>query len=154
MRKTKLLAMVCAAVMLTACGNAESSLRSANSTSEKPESASSAVSTVSAESEDISYAAMIPDIPSSFPNGKLNVIDSDGGDGYCVQVTGCTDDEYQKYVKGCKSKGFSDDPNAIDNSDYGHVEGYSADGKYYVSLQFFKDKGELTVTCAKRRSAN
>lgn len=139
MKKASIIAIVCIATLLAGCGKSES-----GGTSQ-----SVSISEVSAVS-DISYVAMLPSIEDSFPDGKVNVIISDGGSDYCVQVTGYKDGEYEKYVEGCKAKGFADVLCDIYEDSNNSFEAYTEDGKYYVSLQLLKDERQvLTISCGK-----
>lgn len=144
MRKTSLLAVGCAIALLSGCGNTE----------ETPNVSASAVNSESPES-DISYVAMLPSVEETFPDGEVTVIDGDGGSGYCVQVTGYKDGEYDKYVEGCKSKGFTDVRFDINEDSNSSFEARTEDGKYYVSLQLLKDERQvLTITCGTRKTTS
>lgn len=149
MKKVGILAFVCAAALLSGCGNGEGSQK------EQSAQSPSASATDSESSEgDVSYVAMLPSIEETFPDGEVTVIDSDGGSGYCVQVTGYKDGEYDKYIAGCKSKGFTDVRFDINEDSNSSFEARTEDGKYYVSLQLLKDERQvLTITCGTRKTS-
>lgn len=141
MKKVVLIAMMCAAALLSGC--------------EKSETGGTSVPTSSTATGDISYAAMLPSIEDTFPDGRVDVIISDGGSSYCVQVTGYKDGEYEKYVEGCKAKGFTDVRFDINESNNSSFEARTEDGKYYVSLQLLKDERQvLTITCGARTNSS
>ncbi|MCC8192223.1 MAG: hypothetical protein LIO41_04195 [Ruminococcus sp.] len=98
------------------------------------------------QTDDISYAKMIPD-NSIFENGEFNIIDQDGGEMYCFSVSNYTDDEYSEYVSQCKEMGFTD----ISYEYEAYFGSYSTDGEYWVQLSKESD-GTLTIICNKSKN--
>ncbi len=154
------LASFAAICLLTGCGEDEKSTPISQQSQVFQNSGSSGISSENNPSEpvltdDISYAAMLPDPSAIFPNGKITIIDDDGGSAYTFQVTEYSDGEYEQFRDACKKMGFSDIQFDIVTDTNNKFEARSEDGKYYVSLQLLKDeRAVLNVTCAKRRNAD
>lgn len=102
-------------------------------------------------SQEVSYASMIPDPNVIFKNGEINVTDKDDGDYYMFNVTNYTVDEYDQFVSGCKEKGFNDisyDTEHDRGKDFG---AYSSDGKYWVQVNLDTSDNIIYVICQKSK---
>ena len=101
---------------------------------------------------DISYVAILPDIAKAFPDGTITTIDGDGGDMYCVSVTGYNDGEYEKFVEDCKAKGFTTIQAETNNETVKTFKALSENEQFYISLQLLEEQKSLSITCGKHKN--
>lgn len=137
-----LISIIFIVLMLTFCGCSNSN----NSVNNNESSANNSLLTNN--SDEISYAKMLPPIEEIFKNGEIQVLDSDGGNAYILWVTNFTDDEYSEYVEQCKEYGFNDVSYEIKGERFG---AYTSDGKYWVQLS--KDpQGTISIIAQKAKN--
>ena len=181
MRKsTLLIAVLATTALLSGCGGSQSStatnsaadassissaesmnnqttVSSANGVSEVSSavddtSVVSSVDEVSSVNSDISYVAILPDIAKAFPDGTITTIDGDGGDMYCVSVTGYNNGEYEKFVEDCKAKGFTTIQAETNNETVKTFKALSENEQFYISLQLLEEQKSLSITCGKHKN--
>ena len=101
------------------------------------------------ESDDISFADMLPDHEMFFKNGNVTVIDSDGGTSYCISVMNITKDEYDSFVDACKTGSFS----KVTFKGQEMFQARTSDEMYYVSVQYWVEsetdatQNSVNITC-------
>lgn len=160
MRKTKLLAIVCAAVMLTACGtnnsgteksvSSEKDTRTSSVSSVKtPETSvqptASGQSEVNSEPDEL-YAPLLPKNEEIFPDSEIKVYDSDGGIEYAFTVSNYKNEEYDAYVAKCRELGFTavQIEQKPDNGSW-VFNAHTADEKYFVVVNVVTSKNYLRI---------
>lgn len=101
----------------------------------------------SEEASDIKYADMIPNPEEVFKNGKISIIDKDGGSAYIFQVRGFEEAEYETYISMCKEMGFVDVSYETENDGGKMFGAYTEDRQYWVEVLLGNTNGILAVTC-------
>lgn len=118
---------------------------------------------------DISYTKLLPDWEQYFPDGEINVIDSDGGTSYTFQVSGVTGEQRDAYIEACCELDFKHGPQVWNTAgmeefltnpeadDVGantwevgtvkHYEAYSGDKLYVFISDYHTDEEYITITC-------
>lgn len=113
--------------------------------SEKPveESSSSVVEVESSESssevesENV-LETILPDPSELYPDYKVKVIPSPGGDAYQFMIEKADETMFREYIEATKEAGFSDVGTDVENL----FQAHSADGIYWTSIYFFPGDAE------------
>ncbi len=99
--------------------------------------------------DDVCFADMLPDHDQFFENGEVTVIDSDGGDMYCISIKNITKEEYDAYKTECENGFF----NIVTFKGDTSFKGRDENEEYYVSLQYWQEsetddsQNSINITC-------
>ncbi len=99
--------------------------------------------------DDVSFVNMLPDYDQFFENGEVTVIDSDGGDMYCISIKNITKEEYNAYKTECENGTFS----VITFNGDTTFKARDEKEEYYVSLQYWVEsetddsQNSINITC-------
>ena len=146
-----LLSVMMVAAMTSCAGEAPVSssqpLEESSSSIDNSQATQSAATVSSVASEEVSYAAMIPDPNEVFTNATITITDDDGGKAYIFNVTGYNDGEFDTFVTGCKDLGFTNVEYETTHDKGQDFGAYTEDGKYWVQVNLDSENEIIYVIC-------
>jgi hypothetical protein len=98
--------------------------------------------------KEVDYSSIIPDPKASFSGADISIVDGDGGTMYAFNITDYADGQYEEFVQGCQTMGFSDisyyTVNEVTGIDFG---AYTDNGKYWVRVNLDSINNIIYVIC-------
>ncbi len=137
MKKTlfTLVAGMLAMIMIAGCSSKQTESIPSSAVSDTVTTEPTVTPPDESQSQEVKYASLIPDPAKIFTEGKISILDEDGGKAYMIQVKNPKDGEYDHYISECKKMGFENVQYEWEAEDGGRVFGaYSIDGKYWIDV--------------------
>lgn len=121
------------AAILIGCSSEKTVEESGSSVVEVKSSESSS----EVESENV-LETILPDPSELYPDYKVKVLPSPGGDSYQFMIEKADETMFREYIEATKEAGFSDVGTEVANL----FQAHSADGMYWTSIYFFPGDAE------------